>query len=141
MNILSVRSGNPFVNGQNYIVQKEKRNTNDSNKNSYDYSPVVYPKSYYFNNLSFGACSYTPLELIKKIGEENFPNQEIVRRLSELEDNHDFSLYDIHCGYYGDILDCENLEEVKIFYPEFEDVVDAKDVDLSKLHKYHVLKK
>ena len=141
MNILPVRSGNPFVNSSNYITQKEKRNVNDSNKNSYDYSSVAYPKNYYFNNLSFGACSYTPSELIKKIGEENFPNQEIVRRLSELEDNHDFSLYDVHRGYYGDILDCENLEEVKIFYPEFEDVVDAKDVDLSKLHKYHVLKK
>ena len=40
----------------------------------------------------------------------------------------DKKLSQIHDEYYADLLNCETLEEAKERYPEFKDVIDAKDV-------------
>ncbi len=99
-----------------------------------------YPKNYYLNQIAFGFKStLSAIDLIAKIGEENFPSEKIVEKLKRLGFSKDFSLYDIHMEHYKDLLNCSTLEEAKQKYPEFKDVIDAKDIDYKSEHKKSVL--
>ena len=87
----------------------------------------LYPFGY-TNNVSFGAYQYSNVNRLNYIGEENFPNEYILNRTKEaLANNETTTIYEIHQNYYGDLLNCKTLEEAKEKYPEFKDVVDAKD--------------
>lgn len=137
---------NLVLNSKKQAINSSKSGTNDSfnlsTRNNCDNNINLssYPKTYYLNQISFGG-RFSADELIKKIGEDNFPNQEIVRRLRALGSSKDFSLYNIHLDYYKDLLDCQTLDEAKELYPEFRDVVDAKDIDITSVDKKSALYK
>ena len=121
---------------------QEAKNNNKTKVNKENSSEfVAYPKAYYLNQISFGARKATTAnEIIERIGEDNFPNPEIVEILRGIGNSTDFSLYDIHLNYYKDLLDCSTLDEAKEKYPEFKDVIDAKDVDYSHLHSNNIMR-
>ena len=82
--------------------------------------------------VSFGAK--TSKQITEEIGQENFPSPKIfviVKQTSRYDN--DFSLYNIHLYYYKDLLNCNSLEEAKNKYPEFKQVIDAKNLDPSKM--------
>ena len=84
----------------------------------------LYPVNY----LSFCA-GITNKQKLKNIGEENFPNEQILNRYKQaIINREDIKLYQIHKEYYSDLMKCETLDEAKEKYPEFKDVIDAKDV-------------
>lgn len=90
----------------------------------------LYPFGY-TNNLSFGAK--TNAEKLKYIGEENFPNETILSRYKEtFQNGDDKRLYQIHQEYYSDLLTCETLDEAKALYPEFENVLNAENLEDNK---------
>ena len=73
----------------------------------------LYPQNYN-NYLSFGRTS------LKK---EDFPSErlyEIYSEKSEFEKS--TKLYDVHKEYYANLLRCEDINDVKIRYPEFQNV-------------------
>lgn len=105
-----------------------------------DLNNITYPKNYYLNQISFG-IQYCANETIDHIGKENFPNQEIVEKLFEIGKSKDYSLYDMHLKHYKDLLDCSTLDEAKELYPEFQDVIDAKDIEISSFDKRSILNK
>ncbi len=133
-----------FLNfNKNFGLQLKKLTAkNQQEKVGRDFNINSYPKNYYLNQLSFGFKSRLSADdLIAKIGEENFPNKEIVKTLKGLGNSNDFSLYDIHKEHYKDLLNCSTLEEAKQKYPEFKDVKDAKDIDYNSQHKKSILYK
>lgn len=94
----------------------------------------LYPANY-TNYISFGAKARTNQEKLDFIGKDNFPNQQILDSFKQVIDNdEDKKLYEIHEEYYADLLECKTLNEAKKRYPEFEDVLDAKDVDDNRPH-------
>jgi len=124
------------------IALKSQKQSNSYQTNSLrsdDFKVVMYPKSYYLNQVSFGSKRPSANVILQRIGEENFPSYEIVRRLKDIGESNDFSLYNIHMDYYRDLLDCSTLEEAQEKYPEFINVVDAKDIDIDTLSKRSVL--
>ena len=40
----------------------------------------------------------------------------------------------LHKKYYASLLDCKTLDEAKEIYPEFQDVIDIRDLDLKKIN-------
>ena len=87
----------------------------------------LYPVSY-SNYISFSA-GITNKQKLKNIGEDNFPNEQILNRYKQaIINREDIRLYQIHQEYYSDLMKCETLDEAKEKYPEFNDVIDAKDV-------------
>lgn len=100
---------------------------------------VSYPMQYYVSNLSFcGSKTLSRSQIIDNIGIENFPSPDIAERFKNEEDK---TLYEIHKEHYQDLLDCKTLDEAKEKYPEFRNVVDAKDVKLDELGRTHILRK
>ena len=137
MNISSISSLNSNKNTDNLKKREIKKPYFNTGKNFYIGS---YPKSYYLNQISFGKQIQAD-RLISKIGEDNFPNHNILQKLKELAKSRDYSLYDIHINYYKDLLDCSTLKEAKEKYPEFAYVIDAKDIDVDFLDKQSALYK
>lgn len=85
---------------------------------------------YYTNNISFGVSNVNKLY---HIGEENFPNDYILNKTKQAFTNGETTtIYEIHQDYYGELLNCKTLEEAKEKYPEFKDVLDAKDLPMQK---------
>ena len=66
-----------------------------------------------------------PSEAFPSVGLQNY-------MLQALDDNSDDDVVELHRKYYSDLLTCETLEEAKERYPEFDNVLDAKNLDLSK---------
>lgn len=116
---------------KNDNINEQKTNINSLNKNSKNLN-VCFPPNYYCSQISFTGRAKAS-DIIKTIGEDNFPSPEILEKVKELGDSTDFSLYDIHVEHYKDLLECETLDEAKEKYPEFSDVIDAKDIDLNSL--------
>ena len=139
MNINNITSLNL---NKNTILKSQKKNTNYSINSieSCDFKTVTYLKDYYLNQISFGT-KYTANQIIARLGEGNFPSPEIVKKLKDIGESKDYSLYDIHTERYNEILDCQSLKEAKEKYPEFQDVIDAKDIDTNVLERRHTLRK
>ena len=97
---------------------------------------MSYPSNYYLP-VSFGR-QLTHSEIIDKIGIENFPSPKIAEMFEAQPDK---TLYEVHKKYYAPLLKCETLEEAKEKYPEFEEVIDAKDVNIDKLGNRNTLRK
>jgi|GEM_PF-6227292 len=114
----------------------EKQNAAAKNKDFKNAELISYPANYYLP-VSFGR-QLTHSEIIKKIDIENFPSPKIAEIFEAEKDK---SLYEVHKEYYSPLLDCETLEEAKEQYPEFEDVIDAKDVNINELDSRNILKK
>ena len=127
-----IQSYNNFVQPQNSIkiIKAEVKNYENTKLQSY-------PNNYYMP-IAFGSRKKTNEEIIKNIGEENFPNSQILKKFRTQKDK---SLYEIHREHYADLLKCKTLYEAKELYPEFESVLDAKDIDINTLDKRSVLYK
>lgn len=73
---------------------------------------------------SFGAK--TNAQKLEYIGEDNFPNLEILGAYkTAIQNDDDILLCDIHKDFYSGLLDCTTLDEAKQLYPEFTEVIDA----------------
>ncbi len=133
---ISVSSLVPFK--QNYDCNNNtvKINTNAESKNYSNTKLMSYPTNYYLP-ISFGK-KLNNSELVDKIGLENFPSPKIAEIFVSQPDK---SLWEVHKEYYAPLLDCETLDEAKELYPEFEDVVDAKDINLEKFKSNHILRR
>ncbi len=122
---------------QHNITADNKLITSRTNENQYNFAS--YPDCYYLNQLSFGRSKQLPhSEIIEKIGRENFPSQRIADRFEAEKER---PLYEIHMEYYKDLLDCKTLEEAKEKYPEFEQVKDAKELNIDELEKGSVFRR
>ena len=49
------------------------------------------------------------IELINKIGEENFPSPKIIEKLKTIGNSKDYSIYEIHHDYYNELINCKTL--------------------------------
>ncbi len=128
---------------KNYTLKSQKKNANylTNIASADDFKNVSYPKNYYLNKIPFTAKRTSANKLAERIGIDNFPSCEIFQKLKELGKSSNFSLYDIHIDYYRGLLDCATLDEVKEKYPEFTDVIDAKNIDVNSLDKNSTLYK
>ena len=107
----------------------------EKNNQTLNFDMKAFYSMNYISNVSFGAKARTNQEKLDFIGKDNFPNQQILDSFKQVIDNNeDKKLYEIHEEYYADLLECKTLNEAKKIYPEFEDVLDAKDVDDNRPH-------
>ncbi len=127
----------PFV--QNSEINNKNEVKYDTNKrnNSFNSTKLIsYPANYYLP-VAFGK-KLSNEELVNRIGIENFPSAKIAEMFISQPDK---SLYEVHKEYYSDLLTCQTLDEAKEKYPEFESVIDSKNVDTAKLDKTSCLYK
>ena len=113
----------------NYKIKPQKNPIQITQNQKSNLLNASYPKSYYLNQISFKK-QLRANQIIEKIGEENFPNPNILKKLQEIGESKDFSLYNIHLECYKALLDCSTLAQAKEIFPEFEDVIDANDIPL-----------
>ena len=126
----------PFKQNNNYNNNSVLTNGNDEIRNNDNISLVSYPSNYYLR-IAFGK-KLKNSELTDKIGRENFPSPKIAEMF---ESQPKKSLYEVHKEYYAPLLDCKTLDEAKELYPEFEDVIDAKDININKFRKDNTFNK
>lgn len=70
---------------------------------------------------------------MKNLPIEAFPSSELREFiLQEINKDNEADIVELHRTYYAPLMECETLDEAKELYPEFEMVVDAKNLDLSK---------
>ena len=140
---MKLNSISPLNFNKNNTLKSPQKNTDCLTKSirNGDFNAANYPKFYYINQISFGVRKPSANEITERIGEENFPSPAIVKRLKDIGKSSKFSLYEIHMEHYEDLLDCQTLDEAKEKYPEFKDVIDAKDIDINSLKRAFVLKK
>ena len=129
----------PFYKGSAAAVSCYAAHSAVSEKeNCRDFIPAAYPSGYYtYGSISFGR-SISHARIIREIGEENFPSPVIAERFAS---EYDKTLYEIHKDHYKKLLDCKSLDEAKEIYPEFQDVIDAKDIDISEYKDIKIFKK
>jgi len=72
-------------------------------------------------------------EQFDRLNPENLSRNVLSEINAALERKIGENLYDIHKKVYGPLLECETLEAAKAMYPEFQDVIDAKELDDDKL--------
>ena len=73
----------------------------------------LYPQKYN-NYLSFGR---------KELKKEDFPNEKIYKIYSEkVEFDKSTKLLDVHNSYYANLLRCSDIYDVRVRYPEFQNV-------------------
>ncbi len=125
----------------NFIPVYFHKNTISSDKTSYKaipyknynnrtYQKNYYPKEYY---ISFLGKSLTLEEQMKKLTQEQLPSSEISKLADEAILNKDNkTIYDIHSEVYARLKECKTLDEAKALYPEFKNVIDAKDLNITK---------
>ena len=92
-----------------------------------------YPANYYLNFC--GGKSLNLAQTYEQIGKFGKFPQNIKERIEEelkIGNPEDKKLLDVHKEYYKGLLDCDTLEEIKFFYPEFEGVLTDKEVDYNK---------
>lgn len=88
--------------------------------------------------LNFGKMyenqNYTLQGQIKKLEVQECPSERIIKLANKIlkeDPNTKKTIYDVHNEYYAPLLNCSTLEEAKALYPEFSDVIDAKNLDLN----------
>ena len=110
-----------------YNFHNINKPVNNKFQNSFKNTGIKQMYSFYYtNNISFGVSNVNKLY---HIGEENFPNDYILSKTKQAFTNGETTtIYEIHQDYYGELLNCKTLEEAKEKYPEFKDVLDAKDL-------------
>ncbi len=120
-----------FETKNNYSNNNKVKLTSEANySNSQNIGQVSYPKNYY---LSF--CGGKSLDLEKTYEQikkySNFPPnvEEKVQEIIQASNPENLTLVDIHKENYADLMACENLEELKFFFPEFKDVLSSNEVD------------
>ena len=119
------------INLSYYNKPKIKKSSSKSNYQLRSCGYNFFPKNYYINQISFeGGKKLNGNDIIERVGAENFPSNHIVETLRSYGNDSNISLYEIHIDYFKDLLNCKTLDEAKEKYPEFKDVIDAKDLDI-----------
>ena len=92
----------------------------------------------YKYNLNFDTVSFTgkkPIaQQVKELPKDAFLSEGLREYILSDIDKKD--LITLHKEYYAQLLDCKTLDEAKELYPEFQDVVDTKNIDPSKSKSY-----
>jgi len=80
---------------------------------------------------------------IRNLPEDAFPSEKyrefVLESISNPENK--YNIVELHKKYYEGLFDCKNLQEAKKLYPEFENVVDASDIDISKTSPKSIFRK
>lgn len=116
----------------------------------YNYSIMKSPS--YTKRLSFGGrdtVSFTAKKVrdenqaICNLPEDAFPSAQYRKFVLDSISNpqNEYNIVELHKKYYGGLLDCKTLKEAKELYPEFEDVVDGADIDISKTSTNSIFRK
>ena len=89
---------------------------------------------FYLNKDTFSFCGKTNInnEMIS-LSSDAFPSVGLQKyMIDSILSNPSSDVVQLHRQYYFDLLHCETLDEAKQRYPEFANVLDAKNLDLSK---------
>ena len=78
---------------KNNSIKKQNVLNNESKDKSGNSFFCSYPMNYYLNSISFCRRKPNAVELIDRIGEENFPSENIKEKLRELGNTKYYSLY------------------------------------------------
>lgn len=96
---------------------------------------TCYPASYYALSFSGGRKTLTLNEQMQRLDADKLPAH-VFNRIKETLDSgnpENKTIYDIHTEIYGALFECKTLDEAKKMYPEFNNVLDAKDIKESDL--------
>ena len=105
----------------------------NKNQNNQTISPIKYQYNLSSDTISFSGKSL--VQQVKDLEKDAFLSDGLREYiLSYIDDKN--NLIDLHKEYYASLLNCKTLDEAKELYPEFRDVVDLKDVDLSSISFY-----
>ena len=110
----------------NFLKPQNIKNTKTTN-------PIKYQYNLSSDTISFSGKSL--VQQVKDLEKDAFLSDGLREYiLSYIDDKN--NLIDLHKEYYASLLNCKTLDEAKELYPEFRDVVDLKDVDLSSISFY-----
>ena len=105
----------------------------NKNQNNQTTNPIKYQYNLSSDTISFSGKSL--VQQVKDLEKDAFLSDGLREYiLSYIDDKN--NLIDLHKEYYASLLNCKTLDEAKELYPEFRDVVDLKDVDLSSISFY-----
>ena len=105
----------------------------NKNQNNQTISPIKYQYNLSSDTISFSGKSL--VQQVKDLEKDAFLSDGLREYiLSYIDDKN--NLIDLHKEYYASLLNCKTLDEAKELYPEFSNVVDLKDVDLSSISFY-----
>lgn len=138
-----------FVNKIGFFGNFQTQNKNNNLKN--EKAPQIEPArgkyimptaAHYASNLSFtGGYSINLKETVENLEKyekthckEIFPPnvKEKAKEVIKGGNPDDLTLIDIHKEVYNDVLDIDNLEDLKLFYPEFQNVKSVGDINFNK---------
>ena len=98
-----------------------------------NYSPIRYRYNLKCDTVSFGAKK-PAFQKIRELPKDAFLSEGL--REYVLYQIGEKDIIELHKEYYKPLLDCKTLDEAKELYPEFQDVVDTKNIDPSKSNSY-----
>lgn len=98
------------------------------------FAPLNSTFLYSMPNVSFTGSKMISLqEQLEKVDYNAIPKRVRDRIQDELEHGTTKNLYEIHTETYAPLLSCQTLDEAKAMFPEFQDVIDAKDLEEDKM--------
>lgn len=110
-----------------FNIYRHQNNPKQSHKNCFGFKLLTLNK----DTVSFSKRRDINAEL-KSLPADAFPSEGLRNFILQgLESNENTDIVTLHREYYSQLLDCETLEDAKKLYPEFQNVIDAKDIDLS----------
>ena len=95
----------------------------------------------YRYNLPFDAISFTGKSIsqqVKELPKDAFLSEGLREYILANIDEKD--LITLHKEYYAQLSECKTLDEAKELYPEFNSVIDMKDLDVDGLDSYTIRK-
>ena len=84
------------------------------------------------HNTAFGGALSLKKQ-IDRLKPNQLPSQKILKKATAAIANpkNEQTLFHIHNAVYSPLSNCKTLDEAKILYPEFKDVIDAKDIEIT----------
>lgn len=102
------------------------------NSNSFTAKTPLYPAKFYSSrfdiNFSGGRKTLSLQEQVDRLNLDILPQNISNAIQNALKTNDKQTLYDIHTELFSPLSECKTLNEAKILYPEFQDVLDAKNL-------------
>ena len=113
------------------ISVNNKENQNTSRFNQINKLNMSYPKEFYVNFT--GGKSLDLSQTIEQLNKYNvlMPDrvQTLANKTLEAGNPENKKLVDIHKEAYKELFDCDSLEEIRFFFPEFKDVKSVEELD------------
>ena len=103
---------------------------NNNNNKQYNSNSLKYRYNLSCDTVSFKGKSIT--QQVKELPIDAFLSDGLREYILSNIDEKD--IVTLHKEYYAPLLDCKTLDEAKEIYPEFQDVIDIKDLDLKKIN-------